>query len=255
MKIKQITFNKITRIDIAVDFETKEIDIKNIIKQYQKGEISIKGRHKISTFETTCNDKREFESMTINKLSSDNSMKYYNKTKEMYAKGDKSYIRHTWKNAGFDTEQDIYRAEITVKGDIYESEYGSQITLEHIDNKDFINKVFRAAYQNYFLMSSTKPGKAKKLLNMFDNLSTTDMKLIRVKSNNISTRMCKYVVNQVVRTVQEKYETGDNDINIIMSFLAIYMRDNHPAYWNTTEHDRKEQKTKIDFFNTKMNEV
>lgn len=247
-RVKKMRFNKLTRIDIAIDFQESEFDVRKMVKEYNQDKVIIKGKHKVCTYETTDGKERSFESMTINKLSSNNSMKWYNKTAELINNKDKSYIRAAWEAAGMEIEKEVFRSEITIKGDVYESTTGSQIDLEMIDDKAFIFKLFNIAYTSYFQL--IKKGKCKKNINPFNKCNTDNAKLIRVRSTNKSTRMVKYVVNQVVRTIDEYYnaEKEAADIEVITEFLARYMRDSYPAHWNRYGEDSRIIHNKLNLF-------
>lgn len=110
-----IEFINITRIDLAIDFNTfkhklhpeRMIDrfVKDIYLKVGRGKFSIYGEQKQST---------TFQTLRFGTRGQPINTYLYNKTEELIQKQDKPYIRKKWEAYKLDISRDIWRLEISI---------------------------------------------------------------------------------------------------------------------------------------------
>ena len=113
-----LTFNGINRLDIAVDLNEFYNYLKpnNLISKFLKGEYKHFGRSKFKVIGST-NEKNTYDYLRFGTGESAISVYLYNKTKELIEVADKQHIRELWERSGLDTNNDIWRLEVSFRGD------------------------------------------------------------------------------------------------------------------------------------------
>lgn len=110
------TYKSISRIDIAMDFNTFDngMQPERLIQQYMRGKVSKVNQVNVSVHGADTWTGRVWQSLRWGSPSSPVSTKLYNKSKEMQQCMDKPYIRQRWQDAGLDLTKDVWRVEFSL---------------------------------------------------------------------------------------------------------------------------------------------
>lgn len=110
-------FKSVSRLDIAVDFNTFKNNLlpQNLIKKYMSCEYTKLGRNKF-TLHGEQKKVMDFQTLRFGNNTSDVSIYLYNKTNELQQKTMKHYIIEQWEHFKLDTKKDVWRLEISIKG-------------------------------------------------------------------------------------------------------------------------------------------
>jgi hypothetical protein len=112
------TFKSVSRLDLAVDFNSFEgfnwhrIEPEHLIRKYARGEYTKVGRNKGNMFV----ENNIYQYLRFGTSNSDISCYLYNKTVELQQKVMKHYIIEQWEMSDIDTKKDVWRLEISIKG-------------------------------------------------------------------------------------------------------------------------------------------
>lgn len=238
LAIHQFEFRRISRIDIALDFEKFDSgdDPQVFIRRYMKGKYAKINQSNISAHGRDDWSAREWNSISWGSPSSPIGTKMYNKTLELAQVKDKPYIRQAWFLAGLvdnpqtlvkrrpDGQQynpTIWRIEFSIRSDVRgwvtveldgkKKNYRSiRNTLAMYDSRDKLEAMFASLAEHYFHFKHYEEGKNKykcldKQLFAFSNTDT------------------HYSVEKVASPL-----TRDNELATLATRLRHY-RDTHIA--------------------------
>lgn len=146
----------ISRLDLACDFNQFAYGLKpeklinNFITQkYKKlgqSKFKIQGEQK---------NKLNYSYLRFGSNTSDVSSYLYNKTLELKEVKDKPYIRDMWSASGIDLERDVWRLEVSLKGNrikMVDESMGEiiSVTLDNLQDKSFISALYTSIVNQYF---------------------------------------------------------------------------------------------------------
>lgn len=183
------TFNRISRIDIALDFEKFDYgDIpEKFCQRYMKGVYSKIHQADIRAFGKDRWDGRTWNSLSWGKAVSQVTTKFYNKTLELTEAYDKPYIRYAWYRAGLiddpikctkftgtdkEYKPTIWRVEFSIKSsvkgwwDMYpdgdkKGHRSFRNTLDVYDSREKLWRVFSSLQEHYFHFRKYEKDKPK----------------------------------------------------------------------------------------------
>ncbi len=156
----KLGINNVTRLDIALDFQTDEDPhLPELLNYYYKQmpgtlQLHMKGR---ATFnardmnrETMC-----FQQFIIGSASSGKQVSVYNKTKEI-EKSHKGYIAAFWLANGLDPQSRVYRLELRLKSEGLHCLEGFEFTL--LDDPAYLASIIRTSFESFFEFAKANPG-------------------------------------------------------------------------------------------------
>ena len=113
-----IHLKSISRIDIFMDFQRFDNGLlpQTLIKKFISSEYYKLGSSKFTTIGNQ-NESVEYDYLRFGSGKSSYSVYLYNKTKELREVKDKPYIRESWEKAGFNSEEDVWRLEFSIRSD------------------------------------------------------------------------------------------------------------------------------------------
>lgn len=162
-----IEFINITRIDLAIDFNTFKHNLhpEKLINNFVKDIYLKVGRGKFSIFGEQKN-KTTFQTLRFGTRSHPVNSYLYNKSEELKQKQDKPYIRAKWKAYNLDLTRDVWRLEISItsQGCHYVNlNTGEQqrINLSILDDINLLHDTFFSYVYQYFRFKKND-GKANK---------------------------------------------------------------------------------------------
>lgn len=151
------TYKSISRIDIALDFNTFDNgeDPANFITRYMRGKVAKVNQCRVSAHGTDEWARRVFNSLKWGSPSSPVTTKLYNKTLELKQGEDKPYIRQAWEDAGLDPAKDVWRVEFSLSAQMQtlqslKSGEMFKKSIVHYDSRERLLKQFFILYHKYF---------------------------------------------------------------------------------------------------------
>lgn len=234
------TFKGISRVDIALDFQTFENNLhpETFIKLYCKGDITKINQTNVAVFGRDTWVERAWNSIKWGSEKSPISAKLYNKSLEMKQKVDKPYIKAQWWQAKADLTKDVWRVEFSIKshvkgyvrldtGELFPS------TLNTYDSREKCFYVFCIMADRYFdfrYLTKTRNGtltrkdRAPKVP-LFKIGDFKVYKPINIKNSEDKTRTYLLILKKLFEIYKnENYNTEDRQ-NVINT--AVFMIENH----------------------------
>lgn len=202
-----LTFNGINRLDIAVDFNTfsRNYYPHTFIQQFAKGKILYKGKGKFKLIGSAGN-KNVFDYFRIGTGESAISVYLYNKSKELNEVADKQHIRELWKISGLDISKEIWRLEVSFRGDkknIMNSETGEILDIDLFTVCDplMLNYLYRTAVTERFTFlrkgSDSNKSRLKKVI-LFSQIYDTKYKTLYKDYRPDTTRSHKIALRKYI---------------------------------------------------------
>lgn len=149
-------FNSMGRIDICLDFQAEEYELK-VIRELWEGSCYVQGKSEGATWWHAANDERGRFVHCLNwgSTSSEIKVKIYNKHRELgicdkFPDGDKPWIVSEWNRAGMDKNK-VWRIEFSLKSSGQLEWNGKAITLENITQGEWLIDVFTTLYNGRFI--------------------------------------------------------------------------------------------------------
>lgn len=151
------TYKSISRIDIALDFNTFDNgeDPAKFINRYMRGKVAKVNQCRVSAHGTDEWARRVFNSLKWGSPSSPVTTKLYNKTLELKQGEDKPYISQAWEDAGLDPAKDVWRVEFSLSAQMQtlqslKSGEMFKKSIVHYDSRERLLKQFFILYHKYF---------------------------------------------------------------------------------------------------------
>lgn len=187
------TFVSISRLDLAIDFNTFNYGLhpEKLIKNYlsckytklRKNDFKIHGKENIENFKLHGRQSTEiiFETLRFGNNVSAISIYLYNKTAELKAKTHKEYIVENWKRFELDINKDVWRLEISIKGNTWKfvDENTGEIrnlNLNDLMTINILEKIYFSHFEKYFDFrynkNKIKRSRLKKI-SLFDKVDST----------------------------------------------------------------------------------
>jgi len=135
LRYYSLTVKGISRIDLALDFQTFNNDLKpaEFLAGYMAGKYRHVGRSRGNAFFNQAGGASIiYNGLSFGTHSSSTRVYLYNKTLELKQIKDKPYIRDKWNAAGFDANTDTWRLEVSLKADALKFKDKSTKTEQHI---------------------------------------------------------------------------------------------------------------------------
>lgn len=113
-----VRLKSISRLDICMDFQRFDNGLlpQTLIKKFVSSEYYKLGTSKFTTIGNQ-NEKVEYDYIRFGSGKSSYSVYLYNKTKELREVKDKPYIRESWEKVGFNSNDDVWRLEFSIRSD------------------------------------------------------------------------------------------------------------------------------------------
>lgn len=225
-----ITPLSISRIDIACDFNRFDNNLhpESLIKGFITNKYVRCGKGKYTLIGSQDLD-HKFEYLRFGSRESEISTYLYNKTKELNEVHDKPYIRDRWVTSGLNTEQDVWRLEVSLRtvqmrtivkmtGEVI------RLDLDFLKTQGILENVYNCAILKSFDFrhndGQLKKSRMKRV-SLFKGLSTTlEMKTFTNKAN--TGRMDKIVLNRLARHFEfyrNESEQMDRDFNTVIQHI------------------------------------
>lgn len=119
IKLHKYHYISTTRIDFCLDFNSFDYnrDVATFIRKYMAGRYFKMNQSRLQAHGVDCWPFREYWSLKWGSPESALTTKLYDKTLELTTAGhDKPYIWDAWRDAGLDTQREVYRVEFSIKG-------------------------------------------------------------------------------------------------------------------------------------------
>lgn len=209
-----LTFIGFSRIDICHDFNTfaKNVHPEKFIQRVASGHYLKKGQANFK-FIANNQDKIHWEYFKIGSNSSNIVAYLYNKTKELDQVHNKPYIRETWSLNGIDQSKDVWRLEISIKGDCWKlinKETGEDYrhSSEILKNNDTLTALYIFVLDKFFTFYHNDGQKRKdrnRRVELFYGFNNTHI-LEHWSEFEDSTRSDKIFINKLLRCYDEYRE-------------------------------------------------
>lgn len=211
-----IKFISLTRLDIAVDFQTFHNGLKpqNFIQRFMTGTYLKNGRGKYTLIGEQKHT-HTFDYLRFGTKTSEANAYIYNKTKELEQVKDKPYIRKLWSSLGFNADKDVWRLEFSLKSkklqciELHTGEH-TVLGLEVLDNHILLNKLFNGFMAQYFefKVNDGKQNKSRmKSLILFDE-SEAEVKPLYLPKEPCGSKADKVFIKKLYQLDQELREVS-----------------------------------------------
>lgn len=194
-------FKSISRIDICFDSNVLHSGLKHstLIKKLLLGEILKNNQAKVrENWGVSANTARPMEcnSISFGSTGSAVSTKIYNKSLEMREVKHKPYIVECWQYNGLDSEQDVWRIEISIKSDANRlirlgEGVPFRITPHTLDMQKSVEELFfayAAKYLQFKKNNGTKNKTRMKDVQLFPNVREITIRPVRITNEHDSSR-------------------------------------------------------------------
>lgn len=175
-------------------------------------------------------DPSRMNSLKWGSTSSSVSVKMYNKTLEMKEVKTKPYIIQSWAVNGIDTEQDVWRVEISIKSDsttTVRTDTGEiwRLSADSLRVQQLTEEVFHAYAAKYFAFKVNSGGKNKtrmKDLVLFEKSDKPTLRPIRITNESDSNRSDKVFLKKLLNLKNELRDLDDADLQAIEHVANIF---------------------------------
>lgn len=270
-----LTPTGITRLDLAIDFV--RFDYRNtlpadFIKRFLSGRYLKLGEMKKYKLQGQQNETdHTFDYLRFGSNTSPIAVYMYNKSKEMEEVKMKPYIYDQWQKDGLtDTEEDVWRLEITLKGNkmkVVDKETANiiDVTIDKLyEDNTILERLFNAIVSKYFRFK-LNDGKANKsrmkdiilfndIYHCPDDIVIDRDKKDHTRSDKIFIRKLENVNNELRQKVTTENNAGVIDLlNAGEDFLSWFTQSRSLVeYYNNVVlfSDMNHKETNRQFFNT-----
>ena len=240
MKDFGLDYRGINRLDIAIDFNTfsRNYHPQTFIQHFAKGKILHKGRAKFKMIGSAGNN-NIYDYFRIGTGESAISVYLYNKTKELSEVADKQHIRELWNISGLDINKDVWRLEVSFRGDkknIMDTDTGEIVDIDLFtvaDSKE-LSYLFRTAIKERFtfLRSGKDSNKSRlKEIVLFSQFGQIDRKTLYKDYRPDTTRSHKIALKKYIDFYTEIRSTmpsiSHNTLKQIEHFANQYRLTNY----------------------------
>ena len=151
-----IKYLGLSRVDICLDFQRFDNDMapSTLIKMFAAGKIDCLGKMGGSVTREQVADE-PYSYLTLGSRLSQVRVYLYNKSKEMRDVKWKTWIHECWRLAGLDLERDVWRLEVSLKGQAMKwanKDSGEEwdITLKDLFNSAYLQMLASSLFHKYF---------------------------------------------------------------------------------------------------------
>lgn len=156
-EITPCSFNSLGRLDICCDFETSPERL-DFIKHLNSGHYYVQGKHEGSGWWHEAKEdghrKKQHHCLAWGSKTSEIKVKLYHKSREQGLvggdKAEKPWIADQWQQAGMDVHN-IWRLEFSMSGAGQLKWHGEKITLEVLEQPNWVASVFFDLYHTRFV--------------------------------------------------------------------------------------------------------
>lgn len=228
LKVTGFRYQSLTRLDVSCDFVGFISGIRplDLIEGYQSNRYLKTGSRTYADWKTApytattapsridervLNARHVTHSISWGGANSDVHVKMYNKSREIRVESHKLYIKRWWKANGLDTEEDVWRVEISVGGRsraLVDTSNGELISVSLLEacSLKYLTATFTALAQRHFSFVEVERGKTlrkAKPLQLFDLRSEIEYKTITMPGKADPTRTVKVVINFLRKLPEE----------------------------------------------------
>lgn len=201
----------ISRLDIAKDFNLfdNKMHPTALISGFLSNKYLKIGKAKFNVIGTQ-QEQNKYDYLRFGSNNSDISVYLYNKTKEFREVKFKNYIFDCWKLNNININQDVWRLEVSLKGNdikLIEKNSGeiNKIDLKYIFAFDKLQKLYYELINKYFkfVIKDNQSNKSRmQQLKLFENLSD-NYHFLRISETQDLTRSTRIFINKLNKTAEE----------------------------------------------------
>lgn len=243
-----LTLKGLSRLDLAHDFNkfTNNLMPQNLINRFLTKKWLHIGKQSFKVYGKG-GVNLSFETLRFGKADSELAIYLYNKSIELQEVKDKPWIREFWSHINLDTKNDIWRLEISLKGNrlhYIDSNSGAieRLTLDNIFDQEFLHHLYYSLINKYFkfVRSETNSNVSRmKQVILFDECYNK-FDFIKLNDKKESDRSIKIFIkkleefNSIVRQIKKDNQSEDSSFGagLVVLQSAIEMYDKQRFYEN-----------------------
>jgi hypothetical protein len=232
-------FINISRLDIAQDFNffDNEMHPTALISGFLRNNYLKIGKAKFTVIGTQ-QEQNKYDYLRFGNNNSDISVYLYNKTKEFREVKFKSYIFECWKMNNININQDVWRLEVSIKGNdikLIEKDTAeiNKIDLDYIFVSDKLQKLYYELINKYFkfVIKDNQSNKSRmQQLKLFNEL-TNDFAFLKISEKQDLTRSTKIFINKLNKTAEELRSNNNH-----FAVNAELLRDEIANIYNLSDY-------------------
>ena len=222
---------RINRLDIALDFVKFDFNLRPLLflERFGQNRYIDAKHHKYFEIGQT-GRKKTPETLRFGARTAKVSTYLYNKSQEFRDKGNKIAIEHFWIANGLGMENEIWRLEVSFKGnltEIFNKMTGEVWTIDlyTIQDWEFLKLMVMAAMNRHFSFLDTfthhRKDRTKPVI-LFADLTTFEHKTQRVTYTKDTTRSHKTALKKLVEHAQELKEQENDLFAITIKIIEDY---------------------------------
>lgn len=233
-----LSFNNITRLDIAVDTPQRVCNVMEIVNRYASGDRDIErtGRQELK-LERFNDESRRFEGFSIGKMGDPKRTKGYDKTKEIDNSSHKEYIKEAWEKTGFGKTAKMFRVEITLKSK--QINKIKDFNMWKLDDPSYLASIFKQQAKNTFDFRYRESEKqnvsrmTKVELIDYESLGATKLETVK-KISKKSSRTVKIITKFIYELHRKNSLKGANNVveYLVEEFGLKRWFEDKVSYWN-----------------------
>lgn len=222
-----IKYLGLSRVDICLDFQRFDNDMApaTLIKMFGSGKVDCLGKMGGSiTREQTAD--QPYSYLTLGSRMSDVRVYLYNKTKEMHDVKWKTWIYECWKNAGLDVEHDVWRLEVSLKGQAMKwgnKDTGEEwnITLSDLFSPSYLQMLASSLFHKYFAFVPHTSAKNRYKNERLELITTRWFKCVRIyaREHEDANRADRIFIKKALREAQESAQLHPEDRWHVVAWL------------------------------------
>jgi hypothetical protein len=227
-----IIYKSITRVDIAVDLNyfTNKLHPEAFIRHFLTNKFLKQGRGKFTVIGEQ-KQENSYQYLKFGSKTSDVSVYLYNKSIELMQVQDKPYIRKSWALNGLDTTKDVWRLEISIKGNgthFLNKNTGelNRIQFMNLDSAAFLKDIYEG-YANHFFRFVINDGKSNitrmKHLELL-NIEDTYIKPYYLPNETGNNKTDKIFAKKLYLLDSEIRGLNDSSTNSIKEIFADFIK-------------------------------
>lgn len=235
-----LSFKGLSRLDIAHDFNKFANNLlpQNLINRFLVRKWLHVGKQGFKVFGNG-GVNQSFEYLRFGSNNSELAVYLYNKSVELQKVKDKPWIREFWSQLGLNQESDIWRLEISLKGNrlhYIDSQSGviEKLTLDNVFDQEFLHHLYYSLINKYFkfVRSDTNSNVSRmKQVILFDECYNR-FDFIKLNDKKESDRSIKIFIkkleefNSIVRKIKKDNQIEDTAFGagliVLQSAIELY---------------------------------
>lgn len=235
-----LTFKGLSRLDLAHDFNKFSNNLlpQNLINRFLTKKWLHVGKQSFKVFGKS-GINQSFETLRFGKADSELSVYLYNKSIELKEVKDKPWIREFWENLGVNNSIDVWRLEVSLKGNrlhYIDENSGSieRLSLSNIFDQQFLHHLYFSLINKYFkfVRPETNSNISRmKQVNLFDECYDK-FDFIKLNDKKESDRSIKIFIkkleefNSIVRKIKKDNQSEDTTFGaglvVLQSAIELY---------------------------------